>query len=185
MQKSEVFNEELLFIKDEIIRNDIRIILNLLPDYFYEVPASSGGKYHPKLAEGEGGLVRHTRAATRIANDMLTNPIIMKQYTSEERDIVISALIIHDGLKSGLVKEKYTRFDHPILMGNYLIENKDKLKMNKDVLDKIVSCIKSHMGPWNTNDYSNIVLPVPVTKIEKLVHLCDYLSSRKTMDFEF
>ena len=42
--------------------------LNQLPDYFYEVAASSTGKYHPSYALGDGGLVRHTIAAVRIAN---------------------------------------------------------------------------------------------------------------------
>jgi len=185
MSKHEVFNNELNFIKNSVIKEDIKTLLDLLPDYFYEVPASSGGKYHPKLAEGNGGLVRHTKAAARIANDILSNPLFASKYTSEEIDIVIGALIVHDGLKCGLVKEQYTRFDHPILMGDFIVNNKGKLKMSDSAMTMLVSCIKSHMGVWNTNDYSKVVLPIPATNIERLVHLCDYLSSRKTMDFEF
>ena len=185
MSKSDVFNNELMYIKDATIRGDMKVILDLLPDYFYEVPASSGGKYHPRFAEGAGGLVRHTKAAVTIANDILSNPIFLEQYTAIERDIVIAALMVHDGLKSGLIKEKYTRFDHPILMGDFILDNKDKLKMDNKTLDLIATGIKSHMGPWNTNDYSQVVLPIPSTKLEKFVHLCDYLASRKTMDFDF
>ena len=68
---------------------------------------------------------------------------------------------------------------------DFILQNADKLKMNKSDIEVIVACIKSHMGPWNTNDYSNVILPVPKSKMERFVHMCDYLASRKTMDFEF
>ena len=45
--KSDIFNKELGYIKNEKYRENAKIYLNLLPDYFYEVPASSTGKYHP------------------------------------------------------------------------------------------------------------------------------------------
>lgn len=46
-------------------------------------------------------------------------------------------------------------------------------------MNLIYDLIASHMGQWNTNDYVNIVLPKPKTQLEKFVHLCDYLASRK------
>ena len=45
----EVFNKELGYIKDERIRNSLKTMLNLLPEYFYQIPASSTGKYHPEF----------------------------------------------------------------------------------------------------------------------------------------
>ena len=53
--KSDVFNTEINYIKDKRLRDNLVIILNMLPDYFYEVPASSTGKYHPSFSLGEGG----------------------------------------------------------------------------------------------------------------------------------
>ena len=41
------------------------------------------------------------------------------------------------------------------------------------------------MGRWNTSDYSDIVLPLPLTLTQKLVHMCDYLASRKQINFVF
>ena len=51
--KSDVFNVELNKIEDEDIKESTKYILNKLPDYFYEVPASSTGKYHPSFSLGK------------------------------------------------------------------------------------------------------------------------------------
>ena len=48
--KSDVFNVELDYIQDERLKENAKIILNNLPDYFYRVQAASTGKYHPKYA---------------------------------------------------------------------------------------------------------------------------------------
>ena len=115
MNKSLKFSKELEYIKSEKIKNACQKMIELLPDYFFEVPASSTGKYHPEYALGEGGLLRHTKAAVRIAYELLNDPCIGDKYTQDEKDLMIMALILHDGLKSGLNHEKYTRFDHPLL----------------------------------------------------------------------
>ena len=72
--KHEVFRKELDYIKDDRIRSSCEIILDMLPDYFYEIPASSTGKYHPDFSLGDGGLVRHVKVAVRIAKELLDNP---------------------------------------------------------------------------------------------------------------
>ena len=41
------------------------------------------------------------------------------------------------------------------------------------------------MGRFNTNNYSDIVLPLPKTVTEKFVHMCDFLASRKQVQFNF
>ena len=72
--KSDVFKTELNFIKDNRIKESTKIILELLPNYFYEIPASSTGKYHPEFSLGTGGLVRHVKVAVRFAKELLDNP---------------------------------------------------------------------------------------------------------------
>lgn len=185
MDKVKYFNKELEYIKDDNIKESCKIMIELLPDYFFEIPASSTGKYHPEFTLGEAGLVRHVKAAVRIAKDLLDNPSIGEKYTSKEKDLIIMTLILHDGLKSGRTHNKYTQFNHPTLIKDYIIENKDKLKLTSDELDFISKAIESHMGPWNT-DYNGVeVLPVPKTKYEKFVHMCDYLASRKYLNIKF
>ena len=125
MDKVKTFEKELEYIVDDNIKESAKTMIELLPDYFFHEAASSTGKYHPSYALGDGGLVRHTKAAVRVAYELLSDPAIGDKYTRSEKDVMIMSLILHDGLKRGLKEEKYTRFDHPILMANYVLENKD------------------------------------------------------------
>ena len=185
-EKTKIFVNEYLYIVDDNLRSDAKYLVSHLPDYFFEVDASSTGKYHPKYAAGEGGLTRHVKSACKFAYELLSNPIIGKPYSSRDKDLIIISLLIHDGLKYGKdKKEKYTRFDHPILASEYVIENKDNLKMNEEDIEKVSKSIASHMGPWNTNSYSEVILPIPRAPMEKFVHMCDYLASRRFINIDF
>ena len=95
--KYENFNKELEFITDERLRNNAIIILNNLPDYFFQVQAASTGKYHPSYALGEKGLVRHTKAAVCIANNLFN----IYKFDDHTKDIILISVMIHDGLKHG------------------------------------------------------------------------------------
>lgn len=184
MNKIEVFKKELDYIKSDDIKESALFMINILPDYFFEIPASSTGKYHPKFAASEHGLVKHTKVAVRIAYELLNNPAINK-FTDREKDLIIMAIILHDGLKSGINHERYTRVDHPLLVVNYIKENRANLKLSDVEIDELCNMIASHMGPWNTDYNGNEVLPVPKTAKERFVHMCDFLSSKKFLDVEF
>ena len=183
--KSDVFKTELNFIKDERIRNSTKTILELLPDYFYEIPASSTGKYHPSFSLGEGGLVRHVKVAVRFAKELLDNPIIGNKYTDNEKDVMIMALILHDGLKSGLTHNRYTQANHPTLIKNFVNDHKKDIELSNNELDLFSHVVESHMGIWNKDYEGNEILPIPKTKYENFVHMCDYLSSKKFLDVHF
>jgi hypothetical protein len=185
MNYEKLFEVELTYLKSDRIKKACLEMTKLLPDYFYEVPASSTGKYHPSYSLGDGGLLRHSKAAMRIGYELLQDPSIGDKYTDDEKDLMLMALLIHDGLKSGNPKEKYTRFDHPILMGDFVLENIDKTKLTKLEATMISDNIKSHMGEWNTNPYSQVVLPKPKNKYQKMVHMCDLLASRKFINVNF
>lgn len=183
MEKKDYFKTELSYIKDETYRNDAAYLISILPDYFFEVPASSTGKYHPAFASTKSGLVKHTKVAVRIAKELLDNNIIgTHSFNDNDKDLIIMALLLHDGFKSGKIKEKYTRFDHPILASNYVLENNE---LKEDEKKLIANMIASHMGEWNTSDYSDITLPLPSNKYERFVHMCDYLSAKKFLDVKF
>ncbi|MEG2322343.1 MAG: HD domain-containing protein [Bacilli bacterium] len=183
--KCDVFKTEIAYLSNEDYQKDIKELLNLLPDYFYEVPASSTGKYHPTYALNAGGLVRHTKAAVRIAYELLQNASVGYSFTNEEKDLILMALLLHDGLKSGMVKSEYTKFEHPLLVSKFIKENKNKTKLKDKDIILICSMIESHMGQWNTNQYSKFVLPLPDNKYKRFVHMCDYLASRKFLEVPF
>lgn len=181
MNREEVFKIELGYIKNERIRRSCFEMIKLLPGYFFEIEASSTGKYHPKYALGNGGLIRHTKAAVRIAFELLSDPTIGDKYTNDEKDLMIMALILHDGVKCGVPKEKYTRFDHPIMMAEMLMDNEEVMELEMEEVEFVCDAIKTHMGPWTT-DYNGVeVLEKPKTKYQNFVHMCDYLASRKAL----
>lgn len=185
MNKKDVFKKELSYIKDEKIKNSCITMIEALPDYFFKVEASSTGKYHPEYALGNGGLIRHTKAAVRIAYELLSDPCIGDKYTSKEKDLMIMGLILHDGLKKGLNEEKYTRFDHPILISEYIMDMEEKLDLEMEEIEFVCDVVKTHMGPW-TKDYNGVeVLERPKTKYQNFVHMCDYLASRKCLLLPF
>ena len=185
MMKKEMFQTEIGYIKNPKYAENIGIIIDLLPDYFFEVPASSTGKYHPKFSLGEGGLVRHTKSAVRIAHELLGNNSLFNTFTSDEKDMMIAALLVHDGLKSGLVKSEYTVFEHPLLMSKFIQDNRSKLTLDDSEIELICSVIETHMGEWTRDYKGNEVLEKPKTKYQKFVHMCDFLSSRKFLDIKF
>ena len=181
MDREEMFLDELDYIKDEELQEALLNIINLLPEYFFHEAASSTGKYHPEYALGEGGLVRHSKAAMRIGYELLNDPSIGDKYTAHEKDLMLMSLLVHDGLKRGLNEEKYTRFDHPIIMGEYIVEKKDEIGISSEDAEFMNDVIKTHMGPWTTDYNGEEVLEKPKTKYQTFVHMCDYLASRKCL----
>lgn len=172
--KVATFKDELNYIKNEEIKMTVIKVLENVPDYFFDIPASSTGKYHPSFSLGDGGLVRHTKIAVRIAYDLFT---IVERFNTIEKDCIIASLILHDCCKSGFEKSNYTKHEHPILackLIDSVIENQ--------YTNLIKSGIASHMGKWNTNIYSEEILPKPSNAYEKFIHTCDYLASRKFFD---
>jgi len=185
MSKHEVFLKEINYIKNSEYRKNIKILLDLLPDYFYEIAASSTGKYHPKCSLGTGGLVRHTKVAVRFAYELLENNIIGLKFDDREKDLMIISLLLHDGLKLGLERSKYTAFEHPLLIAEFIRNNQKFTTLNDDDIEFVATTVEAHMGKWNTNPYSNVVLPLPKNKYQKFVHMCDDLASKKFINVEF
>ena len=104
MDKIEIFRNELGMIQNELMRDFIGYCVDYLPDYFFEIPASSSGKFHPPYALGHGGLMRHTKAAVKIAYDLVR----LEQNQHLDSDLIIAALILHDGIKRGTEEQDYT-----------------------------------------------------------------------------
>lgn len=180
----EIFNREINYIKNIRIKNSLITMLDKLPDYFYEVPASSTGKHHPKFASGPAGLVRHTKAAVRIAIEIF-NDTTLDNFTDDEKDLLIMAITLHDGLKSGKVKSEHTLFEHPILICEYIKDNKKYLELTDEEINFVCDAIITHMGPWTKNYKGEEVLSPPKTKYQRFVHLCDLLASKKFLEIKF
>lgn len=116
---------------------------------------------------------------------------------SIENETLRVALLLHDGVKHGPDGSAYVVSTHPLEVIKFL-EDKyfevEEEELPQEVIDimeddcwyQIAECIKSHMGEWNT-DYKTKeeVLPKPKTELQKFTHMCDYLASRKCLEFNF
>lgn len=170
------FEAELRLIKNEEIRDFIRYCLEKAPPYFYEVPSSSGGKYHPSWANGEGGLVRHSRAAAILAVDFAR----MYKLEGNEADAVVAATIIHDICKWGIPGGKYTTPDHSYTGAKYVHNLAAAYGKEVPKLKEILGGVAWHNGQWEkrTNGQKVKSFPEEFSLIEQAVHCADYTASR-------
>ena len=177
--------------ENEDIKDFCKLLVSELPLYWWEVPASSTGKYHPAYALGDGGLMRHSIAVVRFLNWFFSLEQYQNKFTDRERDLLRCAGLVHDGRKSGAsddVKEVFTVFDHPLLMAEAVRKHKEDAVISDKEIELIANAIESHMGQWTTSNKpkdAGIVLPKPSNKYQKIVHLADYLAPRKPLDMEF
>lgn len=172
-----VFNEELSSITDEAVREFAAAVLESLPGYFWEKPSSSTGKYHSPVTNGRGGLVIHVKMAVKAANELVG--LEMWELGETEKDLVRCAVLLHDGLKYGDGSSQYTIFEHPVLMASYIMQDRWEEYLPSAVRKEIAEMIASHHGQWNTSKKTKAILPKPVTKAQMLVHLADYIGSRR------
>lgn len=202
MKTSELFEKELKLIKNEHMRNIVAATLDASPECIQVIPASSSGRYHPEYSLGDGGLSRHIKATVGIAWSMISSDVLngllnKKDYSNIYEDIVYASLILHDCCKPDDTPKHSTRFDHPLVGAELFVKTfKEYVKdatlkdgdMNyfKIAIPLVSNCIKSHMGIYTTAPYAKgIVLPRPSNNLEWFVHLCDLLSSKKYLEFDF
>ena len=160
-------------------------IIEDLPEYWFEVAASSSRKYHPYYTINEHGLFLHSMAVASFMNYMLEIDQYKTQFNEWERDCLRIGALCHDGNKHGKLSHGNTIFSHPLVMAE-TIRNYKGQDLNDSCLDFIADSIETHMGQWNTNKREpNTILPKPMSLGQQLLHLADYLASRKDVEIHF
>lgn len=210
MQTSDIFKNEIQSISNYYLRQIVIDTLNQSPSCIQVIPASSSGKYHSsaELEHGyvdsdglvhTGGLVNHIKAVTGICLSLMESDIfkdivsghdaISKYELQILKDSAIASCIIHDCMKPDDTPEHKTCFEHPIKAAELFKECAKKYSDKDDnlflIIDFVYGAVKSHMGKWCKSDYSDEVLPTPATGLQTFVHLCDYIASRRFIDFNF
>ena len=192
MYNKSIFNKELNMITDKQYRDFISKCLDNVPTYFWSIPASNSGKYHPQADLGEGGLVRHTKSCVQVGLDLLRSEIFFEE-NDYDKDIVIGSLLLHDCLKNNIENSGHTEFLHPLYARIFIFNQLNDIRLlkvyHKMTIDDFISledkvaitanCIASHMGKWNTSYKCNEQLPLPENELQELVHMADYIASRK------
>lgn len=153
-------------------------MVSRLPDYFFEIPASSSGKYHAENDRKVGGLVHHTKACIFTLIDLHRTNIF--NLSEHEVDLGIIALLAHDGIKNGAEDYGHTVPNHPTLASEFVKELHIGENENLTDEERVIVCnaIARHSGQWVTNRQGEKILDEPETNLEKAVHLSDYLASR-------
>lgn len=179
-EKISLFEKEIDYMEIENIKDFFKKAITLVPDYFFEVPAASSGKFHSVLECGFGGLVYHTRSVAKVANYLVN----LQQYKSKlnevERDCVICAALFHDCIKHDWEnKTGFSVHQHPVLAAEF-IKTDGRLDgiISDEIRALIGDAVASHSGEWTTSKRSKVVLPSPQTLVQELVHLSDYIASR-------
>lgn len=182
MKKSDIFADEIALIQDKYLKDKVTTFLDdEVPDYFWKVAASSSGKYHPNFASGEGGLVRHTQMVVAVLKEIKA----IQEITDDIFDCLVVACLIHDTFKHGYKDVGFTVNEHPVIAAeSWAMFVKDDMSFYKNEI--IYTCVLRHMGQWGPY----------IAKMEKtlyngrgtmdfycsIVHLCDYIASRKFFD---
>lgn len=178
MLKHEFFAREIAAISDEKMRHFVEWYLNTkVGAWFWESGASSSGKYHPIFTHGEGGLVRHVRAACMVMEELMR----MSTYSympNEFKDYARIAIILHDTCKYGTQDEENHDCyrEHGKLAADNVVAAWEEY-FNRPCSAFLYHAILSHMGQWVENHDDR-----PFTNIDRLVHLSDYIASRSFWD---
>ena len=175
-KSSKIFEKEINLIQDEELRMFAHFYFSeVAPEYFFTIGASSSGKFHPEFAQGDGGLVRHTKAVVMFAQELLK----MSSYAymkDEYKDYVILACLLHDTCKYGVKEYDKAHYkDHGALakctteiVWDYYFDSEKPFPF------VLGNAIETHMGQWGKDK--------PFTNVDRCVHLADYMASRSFID---
>jgi hypothetical protein len=176
MNKSKYFENEIELIQSEDYRMFIRDYLdNYVPNYFWEIGASSSGKFHPQFSQGEGGLVRHTKAVVLFAQELLRMSSYMYM-SNEYKDYVIMACIVHDTCKYGWKEYNKDQYKDHAKFASMLVNSAWIDYFEDQAPEFFTNAIKTHMGQWSEKENR------PFTNIDRCVHMADYMASRSFID---
>ncbi|MBQ2395911.1 MAG: HD domain-containing protein [Bacteroidales bacterium] len=171
---NELLSYEVSQIDDFDIREFVKKTLDTVDPIHRIKPASSTGKYHPKYASGEGGLIRHIKVTVRNVIELIrATPAV-----ESEKDELIAAAILHDMWKYPEGRDhEFTAFDHPALGGQWCKDHG---------FDTIGRLIAAHQGIWTTSrQMPRFENEQPRKFDEWLLHYSDLMASRAYLACDF
>ena len=177
MRNVQFFEREINLIVNEDLRMAVKSYMEeATPDYFWTDGASASGKFHPKFSQGEGGLVRHTKAVVMFAEELLR----MSSYAymrEEYKDYVIAACLVHDTKKYGLNEFDKSEYKNHAKNASIAFAEWCETEFGFEPHFLLLNAIESHMGQWSTDKEDR-----PFTSVDRCVHMADYIASRNFID---
>jgi len=183
-------------IKNNAIQSFVRdVLINHTPNYFWTTSASKSGKHHNSDECTEGGLLKHVKRATNMAEVIMKGVGFydhqckeIRKEKEEQHDIVLAAIILHDIITAGFEgREKKSGGEfttdplHPYYVRELIrmkkVEGKDIYFYKLPFFDNIMRAIEGHYGYWSVMPHSANLNDVQSS--EFIVYMADYIASRK------
>lgn len=182
-QKVAVFYPLLEKFETEEMRLYCQDMIKTIPDYIFDMPSSTSGKYHNATQCLPHGQIYHIIMFAEVLNYLLALKCNQEKFKSaQQRDAMRCVPIFHDALKCGTDGGKWTVHEHPMLAGTWVRESKVEYDIDEKAKEAIARMCERHSGEWTTSKKSKIILPEPENEMERMIHMCDILSSRNNID---
>jgi hypothetical protein len=182
-QKVAVFQPQLDKFETDEMRLYCADMIKLMPDYIFEIASSTSGKFHNKTQCQMHGQVYHIVMFAEILNYLLALKCNQEKFKSaQQRDAMRCVPYFHDALKCDVDGKSFSVHDHPLLAGAWVRETQVEHDIEYKVKEAIARMCERHSGEWTTSKKSKTVLPEPENEMEKMIHMCDILSSRNNID---
>jgi 23S rRNA maturation-related 3'-5' exoribonuclease YhaM len=181
----QLFEKELQQIDNIKLKDLIINVLSNVDDSFFQIPTSTTGKYHPRQVNQKHGLILHTKLATAYSLQLINAYYANDDSIAFHRDIIISALLLHDIGKKGKYKNYQKEYvNHPLTASKIFLEKTEAGTMfqgiDSDILLMITNCINFHMGIYSPPE---IAKPISEFNLHELiVYTSDYLATQKNQD---
>ena len=182
-QKIVVFLPLLEKFETEEMKLYCQDMIKQIPDYIFEMPSSTSGKYHNATQCLPHGQVYHIIMFAEILNYLLALKCNREKFRSaQQRDAMRCVPIFHDAIKCGWDNGRYTVHEHPMLAGTWVREAQVEHNIDDRAKEAIARMCERHSGEWTTSKKSKTTLPEPENDMERMIHMCDILSSRNNID---
>jgi len=178
----QMYFEAIYKIEDAKIQNFLNDCIKLIPEYFWTAFGSFTGKHHPPDENIEGGLILHTLRVFQLCKHLAE----MENLKSKEQNLLLASALLHDTFRSGFIGRElrdkkgviHTDGFHP-LYPYWGFE--DAVSKYPNEGRSILQIISLHMGRWLIIKLS---VDEPELTLGKLLHIADYLASRKNIKIE-
>lgn len=184
-QKVAVFQPLLDKFETDEMRLYCSDMIQQIPDYIFDMPSSTSGKYHNATQCQPHGQIYHIIMFAEILNYLLALKCNQEKFKSaRQRDAMRCVPIFHDAIKCGWEGGSWTVHEHPMLAGTWVREAQIEHEIDTGAKEAIARMCERHSGEWTISKKSQVILPEPETEMERMIHMCDILSSRNNIDMQ-
>lgn len=153
--------------------------LRYTPDYWWNVPASTSGKYHNPLARGKHGLWIHTKMAMTALEVLLPSWKAQGKLTEWDADCARAAVLLHDIFKQGLPENRDPSDPNDChTVGNHDVIAAEWLAAHTELPAEVIGAVEAHNGPEEWGEGKS-----PDSDLEQIVHMADNLASEEDGTF--